>query len=627
MAFLLGAVRAIGTYAGLLPGAKLDTCPPLVLPNLPQKQLEQAALFAEFTKHSTEAEVDSNPILEQLFTVPHLINEKKVDQIPSDLKKLYMGSRSLQKAMNSISKVWCSLACDPTAMSSFLESQMLPKEAFKIMGPLRAWKEEPSKEPKIQFIEFILGSDYYHLIKQFIGSVVEVNLEAQLIPYLLASEYYGSVVQLFLHGNRAGNDFDIIAVMDQPCLHPCYAHQKALEILAGKKEVDLIMCTLKEGTVEWSTTGRLLTGFLLSLQGADPRLTLTYRQLDVLQGLRVEHIHQKLGRIDSVNSVTKVLMHDDPKKTWLDADTEAKAILGLSNVGGLTSAQRDVLLRAMVDVITHDLSSTILPGKGKKSEVKAETAEAKHQREQEEAAEVLRRRTSAAQALLQLLKQLAHILAIGRKVYSSNTVELVEAAVSGCSKETKLTVRKLLNHEVPDDEEGINSVLRFLCGEIEALPLPEPAPAAPDVPEAPLVEENPRVTALFATQLAANAEAVEAAEAPDPEKEAAFQSIITQILCEAAIRNLTLAQSKYDVIVKRAQTAQSKKDNAEKRPEPKRKEGEDDDAFSKRQQLRLKEIESATAQYQKLLEELVDAEAKLVQARAKAQEASASRGE
>jgi hypothetical protein len=235
--------------------------------------------------------------------------------------------------------------------------------------------------------------------------------------------------------------------------------------------------------------------------------------------------------------------------------------------------------------------------------------------------------------LLQLLKQLAHILAIGRKEYSSDTGALVEAAVSECSEVTRLTVRKLLKHEVPDDEEGIDSVLRFLCAEIEALPLPEPAPAAPDVPEAPLVEDNPRVTALFATQLAANAEAVEAAEASDAEKDAAFQSMIAKILHEAAIRNLPLAQSKYDVIEQRVKTAQSKKTNAELRPEPKRKEDDDDDTYSRKVRAHQKEIVDANTQFEKLQQELLDAQSKLEHAKAKAQEAaaaekaSASRGE
>ncbi len=624
------AKGAVGAITGLLPVAELDTRPPLFIPDLPKKKQNQEEVWARFEQLRSEAKaVPFFTIEEDIFALPSLVKGKRVSLIPEDMQKLYLRSPRLQKEMNEISQAWCLLECDPTAMISYAEHQKLPPEALKIMGALRTWKQNPGDEPEVPFIKFILrGPDFHHLIKPFCGTsgVVEINKQAFLMQYLEITGFFGIAKSLFPHGNEAGEDFDIIVVTEQPCLHMHPADERALAGLS-EKPLDIIMCTVKDGAVDWSSTGRLITSFLLSLQGADPNLTLTYRQLGVLLGLRMEQIHQKIGRIDPVGSVTRVLMNDNPKKTRHDADAEAKLILELTNLGGLTIEKRDVVLRAMVDVIKQDLSSTSPPAKGKKSDVKAETAEAKLQREQDEEAEVLRRKQSATEALLQMFKQLAHILAIERKEYSSDTGALAEAAVSGCSEVTRLTVRKLLKHEVPDDEEGIDSVLKFVCEKVGNLPLPEPAPAAPDVPEAPLVEENPRVAALFATQLAANAEAVEAAEAPDAEKEAAFQSMIAKFLYEAAIRNLPLAQNKYDVLMQRVNTAQSKKTNAELRPEPKRKEGEGDDAFSKREQLRLKEIESATAQYQKLLEELVDAEAKLVQARAKAQEASASRGE
>jgi hypothetical protein len=578
--------KILNAFARMVHGVDPNARPPLRIPNLEQKELDRSALFAKFSKDQQAAErADDFSIYDGIFTVPSVVNRKHVDLVPEDLVKLYMLSPTLKREMNFISSVWVRLECDPTGMSYYFEHQGVPEEGRKIMGALKAWKQDPSTEPAVLFIEFILNSpDFHHLIKAYCGSVVSINKEAMLMPYLLATGYYGRVVALYPHGNPEGVDYDIIAVMDMKCLHPHPADQAALAALSPK-QLDLVMCTMNDREVNWSTGGRLFTSFQLSLQGAVEALT--YSELDDLQKLREIQIHQKMGRICDVSSLAKQL-GQIPRK---EAEAQAKAILEKTNLGGLSGGERTLVLLAMVNVLTVQFTPT----------------------PQEEPSEILRRQKSATEAVLQLLKQIAHILALQRREYKSDTGAVVEAAVSGCSEETKRTVYQLLRHEVPDDKDGIASVLAFLCEKIGSLPLPKPAPVAPDVPESPLEPKNPKVEAIVATLLAAKA-----VKGPDAEltaKETAFQEMQPLILRHAALRNLPLAQSKYDVAAQRAQKALTKTENAQKRKPPQRKEGESDTDFQRKVGIQQKELEDALKLYQLTQKELDEAAACLERAK------------
>ena len=581
--------KILNAFARMVHGVDPNARPPLRIPNLEQKELDRSALFEKFVQHREVAEkADDFPILDEIFSLPGMENGKRVDLVPEDMRKLYMLSPTLTGEMNFISSVWVRLDCDTTAMGYYFARIGLSEESRKIMGALKAWKHAPSQEPAAPFVQFILaGPDFHHLIKAYCGSVVSINKEAMLMPYLLATRYYGRVVALYPHGNPEGVDYDIIVVMDQQCLYTHPADLAALAALSSK-QLDLVMCTVNNGEVDWSTGGRLFTSFQLSLQGADPRLVLTYSQLDSLKELRERHLYQKLGWICTVPSVAKLLGQQIPRK---EAETQAKAILEKTNFGGLSGGERTLVLQAMVNVLTVQFTPT----------------------PQEEPSEILRRQKSATEAVLQLLKQIAHILALQRKEYSSNTGAVVEAAVSGCSEETKRIVCQLLRHEVPDDKDGIASVLAFLCEKIGSLPLPKPAPAAPDVPEAPLEPKNPEVDVIVATLLAAKAE-----KGPDAEltaKETAFQEMEPIILRDAALRNLPLAQSKYDVAAQRAQKALTKTENAQKRKPPQRKEGESDTDFQRKVGIQQKELEDALKLYQLTQKELDEAAACLERAK------------
>jgi len=567
-------------------GVDPNARPPLRIPNLEQKELDRSALFEKFVQHRDAAESATFPILDEIFTLTCVVNGKHVDLVPEDMRNLYMLSPTLKREMNFISSVWVRLECDPTGMSYYFEHQGVPEEGRKIMGALKAWKQDPSTEPAVLFIEFILNSPaFHHLIKAYCGSVVSINKEAMLMPYLLATGYYGRVVALYPHGNPEGVDYDIIAVMDMKCLHPHPAVQAALAALSPK-QLDLVMCTMNDREVNWSTGGRLFTSFQLSLQGAVEALT--YSELDDLQKLREIQIHQKMGRICDVSSLAKQL-GKIPRK---EAEAQAKAILEKTNLGGLSGGERTLVLLAMVNVLTVQFTPT----------------------PQEEPSEILRRQKSATEAVLQLLKQIAHILALQRREYKSDTGAVVEAAVSGCSEETKRTVYQLLRHEVPDDKDGIASVLAFLCEKIGSLPLPKPAPVAPDVPESPLEPKNPKVEAIVATLLAANA--AKAPNAELTEKEAEFQEMLPLILRHAAFRNLPLEEHRYDVAAQRAQKAITKLDNAQKRKPPQRREGQSDSDFQSKVAIHQKELDEALKQHQQTQEALVQAEANFARAKA-----------
>jgi hypothetical protein len=445
----------------------------------------------------------------------------------------------------------------------------------------------------------------------------------------MARGYYGRVISLIPYGNQEkdAEDFDVLAEMDQPCQFPYPADEQALKILAGDKELDLIMFTRKD-IVDWSKASRLFTSFHLWMKGVGPALTL--HQLAVLAALRVEALHQKVGRTCPMSSLTHVLM----KNLGISreaADVMARGILGKTLLGGLPSEERKFVLMAMTEELTREISSTPrLPAKGKKPE----TAE-----------DLLRRHNGAVKTILTILKQLAHIHGITIGMFSQDTRALVEAALSGCSEETMRVVRQLLKHKVPInpegnvDEEGIASVVAFLCREIETLPLPKPAPAVPDVAAAPLVvKANSRIEALFADQRAANAAAAAAAEAAEATKdaeatlasqakEAEYLLMIKTIKNAALIRAKELAKKQVELIQQRISTAETKLKNAEGRPKPKLKQGEDAKRLEEKKELQLKEIGAARSTLQQLRQELEDAETKLVYASAKAEEATKAAAE
>jgi hypothetical protein len=671
--FLKGAAAVIGKLTGMLPGAPhansdaavvpsaagsakdLNASPHLVIPDEQGMKKRQEDFFERFLRLRAQFEEEAKgkpfEIEKELFTesvpVPRtdrfgnpistLLDGVLVPQtvmrseVPSDLKKLYKESPFLKGEMEKLAETWSLLGCTTTAMSEFFRRKTPAKTDYGIVAALKAWKGREEDVPAAQFIDFVLGPDHYHHINEYLGSeVVKVNDEAFLMKYLQASGHYGNVNFLIVHGNQAKDspDLDVMAEMNRPCIHLYPTDKMALEALAEGKELDIIMYTKEGNTVGWSTVNRLLTSYLRWLHGAGPALS--YRQLNVLRTFRVEGIFQRAGRTSSYPSVAKFLIHCNKEKRE-EANTHAKAILEKTNLGGLTSEELHVVLLAMADELKNDVSPTPRPpAKGKPVKKEGETDE------------IRSRRQSVSKVLLQLLKAIAHVRALDSGMYSPNTCELVEAALSGCSEETMRVVRQLLKHKVPInpegkvDEEGIASVVALLCREIETLPLPEPAPAVPDVAAAPLVvKANSRIEALFADQRAANAAAAAAALAAEATmdakatlaSQAEYLLMIKTIRNAALIRAEELAGKQVELIQQRISTAETKLKNAEGRPEPKLKQGEDEKRLEEKKELRLKEIGAARSTLQQLRQELEEAETKLVYASAKAEEATKAAAE
>jgi len=475
-----------------------------------------------------------------------------------DLVCFYENSSVVKQKLEQCAQFWEAVQGDITAFTSLLELAGTPQGGSDIIGALRKWKG------KENFVKFVLAAEYHHLLPKFLGEALmqAVNEEINLPGCLVAMGYWGQVEEIYQHGNESGVDVDLILRMNMPCEHIDPRDLAVLQGLFPERELDIIMFTVNEdGTVAWSKCFRQYTAFLLSCIGAGK--ILDQRQLALLLRNRIEGLFSLLPRILDAKEVAKLLK--EPGTSHDDSLVLARALLERCTQGGLSREDVDILskaaFKALLDGLVHESKMD-----------------------------------KTSEFITKLLKLIGHVSAQLEGYYSANTRFVVMTAFTGCSEKVSLTLDQILKHQVPNDREGVEELLKRLFAIVATLPLPKEAP--PVVASPSEAKQNPELDDLFKALVEKTKESPFVVPHVDPLK-------IEEIKMAALKRNVELANQKLVDLQERIKSAAEKLKTAHERPHPLKQ-----------------EIDKATAQLEKLSQEQDQAQAKLDEARAKLQAAS-----
>ena len=250
-------------------------------------------------------------------------------------------------------------------------------------------------------------------------------------------------------GNVGGCDTDLNVLLTEECKHLHLDDVALLGRMYPGKPLDITMFVLDETTmkVKWVSTGqRIVVAFLLSIEGVVPHLT--PEELAMLLSVRIQGLFMLLGRhlgCRELIPVFKAMIRkpsDGSSKEEFEAFDNAalmqsKACLERACHGGLTQREAVALLTVFGSVFQN----------------------LKDQKEVEN--------------LNAIIKQLQHILALLQDKYIADRASLVACAT--CDEGAMRVMCTILDHNIPEDQEGVTSLLNYVKKVVLTLPLP-PAP-------------------------------------------------------------------------------------------------------------------------------------------------------
>jgi hypothetical protein len=296
------------------------------------------------------------------------------------------------------------------------------------------WKKKET------LLEFLLLPKNLHHLSILLGeeAIIQVNREIDLMNFLVEKSYYGNIRDVVRFGHEGGRDVDFCVLVDRECnsLHP--DDFQILQELYPDQVLDIVLFALDEtGTkVTWVSVGqRIVVAFLLSERGFLPRLSI--EELGYLYPIRIKGIWFLFAKHIGCNDLTK---HFTNEMTPAEALVHAKVCLEAACNGGLTKKQAEALLTVFISTF---------------GEVPEDQVQKK------------------SDALLSIVKQFLHILALQQNKYIADRESLSQCPT--CGEAAKGVIKNILEHNWPQDQEGLVALLEYIQVVVLTLPLP-PAP-------------------------------------------------------------------------------------------------------------------------------------------------------